>query len=111
VVAGVHTSGWLWMVLGITGYGVLFARTIRENRRNRGVVLGVITVAMFGGFLFLVQLTKSHAAAWLVNSALAVTILTGACVLLLIGLDVARWLRNGRSALDEKRDPSASSLK
>ena len=34
------------------GYGWLFASTIKQNFRNRGVVLGVLTVGMFAGFLF-----------------------------------------------------------
>jgi FtsH-binding integral membrane protein len=114
VVAGIHLSDWLWILCGITGYGVLFARTIRENRKNRGVVLGVITVCMFLGFLFLVYLTERHAASWLVDFVLTVTILTGVSVLSLVGLDVVRWMhRNGKSGLNEKDDKplSASGLK
>jgi hypothetical protein len=114
VFAGIHLSDWLWILFGVAGYGVLFARTIRENRKNRGVVLGVITVCTFLGFLLLVYLTERHAASWLVSFVRMVTILIGVSVLFLIGLDVVRWMhRNGRSELNEKDDKpvSASGLK
>src|SRR5260370_41128029 len=42
---------WLRAVLALAGYSVLFAQTIRRNRANRPIVLGVCTVLMFVGFL------------------------------------------------------------
>ena len=110
MVTGIPSADWLWILCGLAGYGVLFARTIRQNRKDRSIVLGVVTVSMFGGFLFLVYLTQRHAAAWLVSSVLAVTILTGVCVLLLVSLDVAQWMRRkGSSELNEKHDKPATS--
>jgi len=85
-----NSADWLEAFLAVFGYGILFNRTIRQNRNNRPVVLGVWTVVMFGGFLALATL-RGHP---LLRSVVTIaTMLLGIMVLFFVGQDVVRWRR------------------
>ncbi|HJX95630.1 MAG TPA: hypothetical protein VJ324_08440 [Candidatus Acidoferrum sp.] len=84
------------LILGLIAYGSLFIVTIRQNRKNRGVVLGVLTVGMFAGFLYYVSLTEKHSPLWLLSTVELLIILLGLGVLAYVGLDVWRWASGKR---------------
>ena len=95
-----NSADWLQALLAILGYGLLFYRTIRQNRNNRPVVLGVWTIVMFGGFLAVITLERHP----LLRGVVAIgTVLLGVGVLLLVGQDIVRWLRR-----DAQSDANAS---
>ncbi|HXL23508.1 MAG TPA: hypothetical protein VOA78_13655 [Candidatus Dormibacteraeota bacterium] len=79
------------VVLTLVVYASLFALTIRQHRKNRPLVLGVVTVATFMGFLFYAYLAGKHAPQWMLASVETLIILTGLSVLALVALDVFRW--------------------
>jgi hypothetical protein len=79
------------VVLTLVAYASLFTLTIRQNRKNRPLVLGVLTVATFMGFLFYAYLAGKHAARWMLASVETLVILTALSVLVLVVLDVFRW--------------------
>ena len=89
------------LILGLIAYGSLFVVTIRQNRKNRPVVLGVLTVGMFVGLLFYANLEGKHSPPWLLLIVEALIILLGLGVLTYIALDVWRWASG-------KREPVAS---
>jgi 4-amino-4-deoxy-L-arabinose transferase-like glycosyltransferase len=79
------------LILGLIAYCSLFLVTIRQNRKNRAVVLGVLTVGMFAGFLFFASLEGKHSPLWLLLIVEALIILLGLGVLTYIASDVWRW--------------------
>ena len=89
------------LILGLIAYASLFVVTIRQNRKNRAVVLGVLTVGMFVGFLFYASLEGKHSPPWLLLIVEALIILLGLGVLTHVALDVWRWASG-------KREPIAS---
>jgi len=84
------------LILGLIAYGSLFVVTIRQNRKNRPLVLGVLTVGMFAVFLFYTSLEGKHSPAWLLLILEVLTILLGLGVLAYVGLDVWRWASRER---------------
>jgi acyl dehydratase len=86
---------WLRAVLALAGYSVLFAQTIRRNRANRPIVLGVCTVIMFMGFLITATLRGQPLFRVVVT---LVTIGLGFLVLFFVGQDVFRWARRQASS-------------
>jgi hypothetical protein len=91
------------LILGLVGYGWLFASTIKQNFRNRGVVLGALTVGMFAGFLFYAHLFERHSAPWLLTTVEAIIILMGLSLLAFVGLDVFRWASGKRELVGDER--------
>jgi hypothetical protein len=91
------------VVLTLIAYASLFALTIRQSRKNRPLVLGVVTVATFMGFLFYAYLAGKHTPQWALASVETLIILTGLSVLLLVALDVFRW------ALAKRASPARGS--
>jgi len=85
-----NSADWLQALLAVVGYGLLFYRTIQQNRNNRPIVLGVWTVVMFGGFLAVTTLDRHPLLRGVITVA---TILLGFAILLFVGQDVVRWLR------------------
>lgn len=92
------------LILGLIAYGSLFVATIRQNRKNRAVVLGVLTVGMFAGFLFYVNLAEKHSPPWLLLIVEALIILLGLGVLTYIALDVWRWASGKREPVASRND-------
>src|SRR5437868_1605756 len=85
-----NSADWPKAVLAVFGYGLMFWRTIRHNRDNRPVVLGVWTVIMFGGFMVLAALSGRP----LLQTVFAIArILLGILLLFFVAQDVVRWLR------------------
>jgi hypothetical protein len=91
------------VVLAVVAYASLFVSTIRLNRKNHPLVLGVVTVATFMGFLFYAHLAGKHAPQWALGSVETLIILTGLSVLALVALDVFRWVSTKRA--NESRMP------
>jgi len=89
------------LILGLIAYGSFFAVTIRQNRKNRAVVLGVLTVGMFVGFLLYASLHTKHSPSWLLLAIEALIILMGLAILAYVTLDIWRWASG-------KREPVAS---
>lgn len=86
------SPGTIAMAVGFIGYLYLFARTIRQNRQNRPVVLGTLTVALFLIFFLLyIDLSGAHAPHLLMVSILSLLVLVGVSVLLVVGWDVVKW--------------------
>lgn len=79
------------LILGLIGYGSLFVSTIRHNRKNRPVVLAVLTVGVFVGFLFYPSLNAKDSPHWLRFAVEALIILLGLGVLTYVGSDVWCW--------------------
>jgi protein-S-isoprenylcysteine O-methyltransferase Ste14 len=96
-------------VISLVAYGWLFFSTIRQNRKNRGIVLGVVTVAMFGGFLFYAYLAEKHSPPWLLRTVEAVIISTGLSVIALVTRDVFRWVSARRQTAPRSNDRTAES--
>ena len=86
---------WLRTVLALAGYSVLFAQTIRRNRANRPIVLGVCTVIMFLGFLITATLHGQPLFRAVVTFA---TMGLGFLVLFFVAQDVFRWAKRQASA-------------
>jgi hypothetical protein len=91
-----QTPGTTELIFGLLAYGSLFAVTIRQYRENRAVVLGVLTVSAFFGFLLLASLSQKHAPFWLLASVAVITVLTGLVVLSFVAVGVWNWAM-GRS--------------
>jgi hypothetical protein len=89
--------------------GSLFTLTIRLNRKNRAVVLGVVTVGMFAGFLNYAYLAEKHTQPWLLTTVEAVLILTGLSVLAFVALDVFRWATGKREPTAREEDRTSES--
>jgi Kef-type K+ transport system membrane component KefB len=85
------------VVLTLVVYASLFVLTILQNRKNRPLVLGVLTVATFMGFLLYAYLAGKHTSQWILAAVETLIILTGLSVLGLVLLDVFRWA-SGRRA-------------
>jgi hypothetical protein len=79
------------VVLTLIAYGALFFVTIRQNRKNRGLVLGVGTVVTFMGFLFYAYLAGKHSPQWALATVETLIILLGLSILALVALDIFRW--------------------
>jgi peptidoglycan/LPS O-acetylase OafA/YrhL len=84
---------WPGIVLGLLGYGSLFLVTVRQNKRNRPLVLGVLTVALFLSFLLIAVLSQKNASFWPVYFLTTFVIAMGICILLFVVQDVIRWAR------------------
>jgi hypothetical protein len=89
-------------------YGSLFAATIRQNRKNRGILLGVATVAMFCGFLLYASLESKHAPAWLLGTLEGFIILAGLGVLAALVRDFVRWATGKHPPAVDRKDGSAA---
>jgi len=96
-------------ILGLVAYGLLFALTIWQNRRNRALILGVLTVGLFAGFLFYAHLVEKHTPAWLPTTVAAFIVLVGLSLLAFVLLDVFRWASGKREPDARGNDPSAKS--
>jgi 4-amino-4-deoxy-L-arabinose transferase-like glycosyltransferase len=94
------------LIAGLMAYGSLFIVTIRQNRKNRAVVLGVLTVGMFVGFLFYASLDAKHSPPWLLLIVEALIILMGLAVLAYVALDVWRWALGKREPVPSGNDQS-----
>jgi hypothetical protein len=91
-------SGMLGIVPGIVGYVSLFAYTIWRYRKNRAIVLGVVTVCLFFLFILSDELSnRQKYADWVNLSVIVLIVLTGLVVLVFVGVDVVQWLRNARA--------------
>jgi len=89
----------LMMLPGIIGYVSLFAVTLWRNRKNRSVVLGIVTVCLFFLFILSTELSDSQKYSdWPHLSVFALIVLTGLIVLVFVGIDVVQWFRNLRKA-------------
>jgi hypothetical protein len=97
------------VIVGLIAYGLLFTATIRQNRKNRAVVLGVVTAEVFAGFLFYAYLVEKHAPTWLLATVEALIILTGLSILALVVRDVFRWATGKREPAAQGKDQSADS--
>ena len=86
--AAPNLPDWLKAVLSLVGYSAFFGQTIRRNRSNRPLVLGVCTVIMFVGFLIVATLSGQARLQAVVTIA---TIGLGIVVLVFVGQDVVRW--------------------
>jgi predicted MFS family arabinose efflux permease len=81
---------WVQALLAVLFYGSLFHRTIRQNRKNRPVVLGVLTIVMVLGL---------GVAASLGNQLLqrvvgTASVLLALAILFSVFQDVVRWFRS-----------------
>jgi 4-amino-4-deoxy-L-arabinose transferase-like glycosyltransferase len=90
------------LILGLIGS--LFVVTIRQNRKNRAVVLGVFTVGMFAGFLFYASLEGEHSSPWLLLIVEALIILLGLGVLTYMASDVWRLASGKRESVASGND-------
>jgi hypothetical protein len=97
------------VIISLVAYGWLFFSTIRRNRENRGIVLGVVTVAMFGGFLFYAYLADKHSPPWLLTTVEAVIISTGLSVIALVTREVFLWVLARRETAPRSNDRTAES--
>jgi cytochrome c biogenesis protein CcdA len=97
------------VIFSLIAYGSLFTLTIRLNRKNRGVVLGVVTVGMFAGFLYYVHLAENHTRPWLLVTVGGVLILMGLGILAFVALDVFRWATGMREPAAPEKDRTADS--
>jgi hypothetical protein len=86
-----HTAGVARTIAVLFVYGSLFFNAIKHNRKNRPIVLGVVTAALFGAFLFLGWLNQTQAPPWLVGIVIMLVMLTASSVLALVAMDVVRW--------------------
>jgi hypothetical protein len=96
MLSAIYTPTVTGTIVSLMGYVFLFLCTIRQNRRNRPVVLGVITVAVFEFFLFYAYLSEKHAPFLVVASILSLIVLMGFYVLTLVALDVMKWTSEKR---------------
>ena len=69
IVSFLHTSEIARLIFSLVAYGSLFAVSIRQNRRNRAVVLGIVTVGICVAFLLLA--TSKYVPPWLVGTTAA----------------------------------------
>jgi len=97
------------IIFSLVAYGSLFTLTIRLNRKNRGVVLGVFTVGMFAGFLYYVHLAQNHTRPWLLTTVEVVLILLGLSILAFVALDAFRWATGKREPAVPEKDRTAAS--
>src|SRR5438270_8870603 len=97
--AATNTTDWVKALPAILGYGLVLYRTIRRNRNNRPVVLGVWTAVMFGGFLAVATLDRHVVLQAVLTVA---TILLGIAALFFAGRDVVRWLRGAERSETNK---------
>jgi peptidoglycan/LPS O-acetylase OafA/YrhL len=81
----------LAVVLTLLAYGALFFLTIWQNRKNRALVLGVLTVVTFMGFLFCAYLAGKHSPQWMLATVETLIILMGLSILAFVALDILRW--------------------
>ena len=88
MVSTTHLAEPIEGILGLIVYGLLCALTIWQNRKNRALILGVLTVGMFAGFLFYVHLVEKHAPAWLLTTVAVFIVLLGLSLLAVVVLDV-----------------------
>jgi high-affinity Fe2+/Pb2+ permease len=96
MLSAIYTPTVTATIVSSMGYVFLFLCTIRQNRGNRPVVLGVITVALFGFFLFYVDLSEKHASFLVIASILSLIVLMGFYVLTLVALDTMKWTSEKR---------------
>jgi len=96
-------------ILGLVAYGLLFGLTIWQNRKNRALILGVLTVVMFAGFLFYAHLVEKQTPAWLLTTVAAFVILLGLSLLAFVVLDVFRWVSGKREPDARGNDPASNS--
>jgi hypothetical protein len=97
------------VVLTVIGYGTLFFLTIWQNRKNRGLVLGVLTVVTFMGFLFYAYLVGRHSPQWMLGTVETLVILMGLSILALVALDIFRWASGKRDPVVREDNPTAGS--
>jgi cytochrome c biogenesis protein CcdA len=109
MVSASQAPGTTDIILGLFAYGSLFALTIRQNRKNRPVVLGVVTVSMFFGFLLFASLNQKHVPSWLLTLVVLVIILTGLFVLGFVAIDILNWAAEQRKPDAREKDPRAAS--
>ena len=104
-----HLAEPVELTLGLIAYGWLFISTIKQNSKNRAVVLGVLTAGMFAGFLFYVHLVEKHTAMWLLMTVEAIIVLTGLSVLVFVALGIFRWISMKRESAARGDDRTAKS--
>jgi hypothetical protein len=104
-----HIAETARVILSLIAYCSLFTLTIRQNRKNRGVVLGVVTVGMFAGFLYYAYLVEKHTRPWLLTTVAAAVILMGLSVLAFVALDVFRWATGKPEPAAPEKDRTAAS--
>jgi hypothetical protein len=92
------------LILGLIAYGSLFVVTIRQNRKNRAIVLGVLTAGMFAGFLFYASLEGKHSPSWLLSTVETLIVLLGLGILAYVTLDVWRWASGKREPVARGND-------
>jgi 4-amino-4-deoxy-L-arabinose transferase-like glycosyltransferase len=109
MVSASQTPGITDIILGLIAYGSLFALTIRQNRKNRPVVLGVVTVSMFFGFLLFASLDQKHVPSWLLALVALLIILTGLFILGIVAIDILKWAAEQRKPDAHEKDPTAAS--
>jgi hypothetical protein len=88
---------WAQALLAVLFYGSLFYRTIRQNRKNRPVVLGVLFIVMVMGLGVAAGLSN-HLLQLVIGTA---SVLLALAILFFVFQDVVRWFRS--------RSPSNSS--
>jgi peptidoglycan/LPS O-acetylase OafA/YrhL len=97
------------VVLTLIAYGALFFLTIWQNRNNRALVLGVLTVVTFMGFLFYAYLAGKHSPPWTLAAVETLVILMGFSILAFVALDVFRWASGKREPAARGKDQTADS--
>jgi protein-S-isoprenylcysteine O-methyltransferase Ste14 len=107
IVSFLHTSEIARLIFSLVAYGSLFAVSIRQNRRNRAVVLGIVTVGICVAFLLLA--TSKYVPPWLVGTTAALTVLAGLGILVFIAIDVMRWASVARASPGHGKNRDAGS--
>jgi len=93
-------------ILASLAYGVLFFETVRQNRKNRPLVLGVCTVVMFAGCIGAGSLREQRRLQMVIWIA---TISLGVVILFLVSWDTVRWVLRENSARNQRADENPSS--
>jgi hypothetical protein len=109
VISGGETPTVAEVVLGLLLFLGLFSLTIWLYRKNRTIMLGVVTVSTFFGLLLCAMLYARHAPHWIVVTTGLLTFLTGLSVLGFVAFDVFRWARE-KTTPTANDSPAASKL-
>src|SRR5260370_81081 len=81
----------------LIGLASLFALTIWRYRKNRVIVLGVVTVCGFFAFASLgIVVDPRRVPSWVVGSVFSLILLSSLLVLTLAAIDAVRWMKGKR---------------
>jgi len=86
-------------ILKVIGYAAFFALTIWQHRNNRAIVLGVVTVMVFLGFLSYAMLASNPGTpTWMTSTLFSVVVVAGVGVVGFVVGDAIRWFRERSKA-------------